>query len=58
MGVETELLTTKGTLVYIGLGAANQSAAIWGPDASELKPEQCKDAWYLFQCVSSYLIIH
>ena len=39
-GVETELLMTKGTLVYIGLGAANRSAAIWGPDASELKPER------------------
>ena len=40
MGVETELLMTKGTLVYVGLGATYRSAAIWGPDASELKPEQ------------------
>lgn len=40
-GVETkELLITKGTSVYVGLGAANRSAAIWGPDASELKPER------------------
>ncbi|EDR07086.1 uncharacterized protein LACBIDRAFT_298857 [Laccaria bicolor S238N-H82] len=35
--VETkELLITKGTSLYVGLGVANRSAAIWGPDASEL----------------------
>jgi len=40
-GVETkELLITKGTSVHIGLGAANRSGAIWGPDASKLEPER------------------
>jgi cytochrome P450 len=40
-GVQTsKLLITKGTAVYIGLGAANRSAAIWGPDANELKPDR------------------
>lgn len=26
--------------MYVGLGAANRSKAIWGPDAYELKPER------------------
>ncbi|KAG6854409.1 hypothetical protein C0991_006951 [Blastosporella zonata] len=34
------LLITKGTAVYLGLAAANRSRAIWGPDASEFKPER------------------
>ncbi|TRM57261.1 cytochrome P450 [Schizophyllum amplum] len=40
-GAETrELLITKGTPVYIGMGAANRSTTIWGADAAELKPER------------------
>ncbi|KAI4294315.1 cytochrome P450 [Schizophyllum commune Loenen D] len=40
-GAETrELLITKGTHVYVGMGAANRSEAIWGADAGELKPER------------------
>ncbi|KAJ6582349.1 cytochrome P450 [Mycena capillaripes] len=40
-GEETrELLITRGTSVYLGLSAANRSTAIWGPDASEFKPER------------------
>lgn len=35
-----ELLINKGTPVYIGLGAANRSTAIWGPDADQFKPER------------------
>ncbi|RDB16522.1 hypothetical protein Hypma_002893 [Hypsizygus marmoreus] len=35
-----ELLITKGTPVYLGMAAANRSAAIWGPDASVFKPER------------------
>ncbi|KAG5640549.1 hypothetical protein DXG03_008123, partial [Asterophora parasitica] len=38
--VTNELLITKGTAVYVGLSAANRSKAIWGPDASEFKPER------------------
>ncbi|KAJ6532558.1 cytochrome P450 [Mycena capillaripes] len=40
-GEETrELLIKEGTAVYLGLSAANRSTAIWGPDASEFKPER------------------
>ncbi|KAF7351916.1 hypothetical protein MVEN_01153400 [Mycena venus] len=35
-----ELLIEQGTAVYIGMGAANCSTAIWGPDAAEFKPER------------------
>ncbi|KAJ7905901.1 cytochrome P450, partial [Mycena leptocephala] len=35
-----ELLIQQGTAVYLGLSAANRSTAIWGPDASEFKPER------------------
>ncbi|KAF7356022.1 hypothetical protein MVEN_00931600 [Mycena venus] len=35
-----ELLIEQGTAVYLGLGAANRSTAIWGPDAAEFKPER------------------
>lgn len=35
-----ELLVTKGTRVYVNLGAANRSKEVWGPDADELKPER------------------
>ncbi|RDB16544.1 hypothetical protein Hypma_002917 [Hypsizygus marmoreus] len=35
-----EILITKGTHVYVGLAAANRSAAIWGPDASVFRPER------------------
>ncbi|KAG6909911.1 hypothetical protein DXG01_014431 [Tephrocybe rancida] len=34
------MLITKGTPVYLGLAAANRSREIWGPDASEFKPER------------------
>ncbi|KAF8880306.1 cytochrome P450 [Infundibulicybe gibba] len=40
-GTETrDLFIAKGTPVYLGLSAANRSTAIWGPDASEFKPER------------------
>ncbi|KAJ7134367.1 cytochrome P450 [Mycena epipterygia] len=43
-GEETnQLLITQGTAVYLGLGAANRSTAIWGPDAAEFKPERWLD---------------
>ncbi|KAJ7833848.1 cytochrome P450 [Mycena olivaceomarginata] len=35
-----ELLIEQGTAVYLGLGAANRSPTIWGPDAAEFKPER------------------
>jgi len=38
--VTHELPITKGTAVYIGLAAANRSTALWGPDATEFKPER------------------
>jgi cytochrome P450 len=36
----SELPIAKGTSVYLGLAAANRSTAIWGPDATEYKPER------------------
>jgi cytochrome P450 len=38
-----ELPIAKGTAVYLGLAAANRSTAIWGPDATEYKPERWLD---------------
>ncbi|KAG6831064.1 hypothetical protein H0H92_012987 [Tricholoma furcatifolium] len=39
--IETRsLLITKGTPVYLGLAAVNRSKEVWGPDASEFKPER------------------
>lgn len=35
-----ELPIAKGTAVYLGLAAANRSNTIWGPDATEYKPER------------------
>ncbi|KAJ7302444.1 cytochrome P450 [Mycena albidolilacea] len=35
-----EMLIEQGTAVYLGLAAANRSTAVWGPDASEFKPER------------------
>jgi cytochrome P450 len=37
---QRQLLIAKGTSVYVGLGAANRSKAVWGADAEELKPER------------------
>jgi cytochrome P450 len=34
------MLIQQGTAVYLGLAAANRSTAVWGPDASEFKPER------------------
>ena len=39
----SKLPIAKGTYVYLGLAAANQSAKIWGPDATEYKPERWLD---------------
>lgn len=38
-----ELVIYKGTPVYIGIVASNRSTALWGPDASEFKPERWMD---------------
>ncbi|KAF8641734.1 hypothetical protein AX16_009811 [Volvariella volvacea WC 439] len=35
-----QLLITKGTFVYVSMGAANMSKAIWGEDAHVFKPER------------------
>ncbi|KAK7043765.1 hypothetical protein VNI00_008377 [Paramarasmius palmivorus] len=36
----TELFIPKGTLVHIGIKAANQDRSVWGMDATEWKPER------------------
>jgi cytochrome P450 len=36
----TEVLVPAGTLVHIGIKAANQDRSVWGPDATEWKPER------------------
>jgi cytochrome P450 len=35
-----EIVIYKGTPVYVGLGATNRSAALWGADVAEFKPER------------------
>lgn len=36
----TELFIPAGTIVHVGIKAANQNRAVWGPDASEWNPER------------------
>ncbi|KAF9455886.1 cytochrome P450 [Collybia nuda] len=36
----TEILVPAGTIVHVGIKAANQSRVVWGPDALEWKPER------------------
>ncbi|KAF9262877.1 cytochrome P450 [Marasmius fiardii PR-910] len=36
----TELFVPKGTLVHIGIKAANRDKSVWGTDATEWKPER------------------
>ena len=44
MGIDgtpiTEVFVPKGTVVHIGIRAANQDRTIWGDDATEWKPER------------------
>ncbi|PPQ73814.1 hypothetical protein CVT26_012155 [Gymnopilus dilepis] len=35
-----EVFVQKGTAVYVGLSSTNRSTTIWGPDATEFKPER------------------
>ncbi|KAF8957832.1 cytochrome P450 [Flammula alnicola] len=36
----SSILVKKGTSVWIGIGTANRSEDVWGPDAKEFKPER------------------
>ncbi|THU83076.1 cytochrome P450 [Dendrothele bispora CBS 962.96] len=36
----TEVFVPAGTLIHIGIKAANQDRSVWGPDATEWKPER------------------
>ncbi|KAJ7847201.1 cytochrome P450 [Mycena leptocephala] len=38
--VMDSILVPKGTMVYVGISAANHSTQIWGDDALEFKPER------------------
>ncbi|KAF7370352.1 hypothetical protein MSAN_00666600 [Mycena sanguinolenta] len=42
----TEIFVPAGTIVHIGIKAANTNCAIWGPDAREWKPSR----WLAHRC--------